>query len=75
MVFQAITGAQTPACLFAAIDPVETVTPPFGRRSRKESPDSYVYYLILLLMRGGGADAEGGWWVSYCLGQTRGAGG
>jgi hypothetical protein len=28
MVFQAITGAQTPACLFAASDPVETVTPP-----------------------------------------------
>lgn len=29
-VFQAITGAQTPACLFAASDPVETVTPPIG---------------------------------------------
>ena len=29
MVFQAITGAQTPACLFTASDPVETVTPPF----------------------------------------------
>jgi hypothetical protein len=28
MFFQAITGAQTPACLFAASDPVETVTPP-----------------------------------------------
>ena len=31
MVFQAITGAQTPACLFAASDPVETVTPPTGK--------------------------------------------
>ncbi len=29
MVFQAITGAQTPACLYAASNPVETVTPPF----------------------------------------------
>src|SRR5271163_4142394 len=29
MVFQAITGAQTPACLFAASNSVETVTPPF----------------------------------------------
>jgi hypothetical protein len=26
--FQAITGAQTPACLFAANNSVETVTPP-----------------------------------------------
>ncbi len=34
MVFQAITGAQTPACLLAASDPVETVTPPWcGERS------------------------------------------
>src|SRR5690348_5702152 len=29
-VFQTITGAWTPACLFAASDPVETVTPPIG---------------------------------------------
>jgi len=29
MFFQAITGAQTPACLFAASNSVETVTPPF----------------------------------------------
>lgn len=28
MFFQAITGAQTPACLFAASNSVETVTPP-----------------------------------------------
>ena len=28
MLFQAITGAQTPACLFAASNSVETVTPP-----------------------------------------------
>jgi len=28
MFFQAITGAQPPACLYAASDPVETVTPP-----------------------------------------------
>src|SRR6185437_10057426 len=32
-VFQTITGARTPACLFAASDPVETVTPPIGGRS------------------------------------------
>ena len=29
MFLQAITGAYTPACLSAASDPVETVTPPF----------------------------------------------
>ncbi len=28
MFFRTITGAQTPACLYAASDPVETVTPP-----------------------------------------------
>jgi len=27
---RAITGAHTPACLLAANDPVETVTPPLG---------------------------------------------
>jgi len=27
---QTITGAYTPACLFTANDPVETVTPPYG---------------------------------------------
>jgi hypothetical protein len=26
---QAITGAHTPACLFSAYNPVETVTPPW----------------------------------------------
>jgi hypothetical protein len=31
MVLQTITGAYTPACLFTANDPVETVTPPDGR--------------------------------------------
>jgi len=29
VVLQAITGAHTPACLSAAYDPVETVTPPY----------------------------------------------
>jgi hypothetical protein len=28
MILRAITGVRTPTCLFAAIDPVETVTPP-----------------------------------------------
>ena len=28
MILRAITGVRTPACLFAAFDPVETVTPP-----------------------------------------------
>jgi hypothetical protein len=50
MVFQAITGAQPPACLFAAIDPVETVTPPFWTAVEERSPDSWVYYLILIGM-------------------------
>lgn len=38
MVFQAITGAQTPACLFAASNPVETVTPPMATPVRKRTP-------------------------------------
>jgi hypothetical protein len=45
MVFQAITGAQTPACLFAASDPVETVTPPPWRC---RGSCQHLYYLILL---------------------------
>ncbi len=47
MVFQAITGAQTPACLFAASDPVETVTPPL----RGEDPRDYPYYPTLQEIR------------------------
>jgi len=42
MVFQAITGAQTPACLLAASDPVETVTPPYEGRISCDS----LYYRI-----------------------------
>jgi hypothetical protein len=45
MFFQAITGAQTPACLFAASNSVETVTPPLGSPAigRKTLPLFTVY--------------------------------
>ena len=52
IVLQTITGAYTPACLFTANDPVETVTPPKRKSSRLHSaaagmPVAFVDTLII----------------------------
>jgi hypothetical protein len=57
MVFQAITGAQTPACLCAASDPVETVTPPF-QAPVEEGKLLTAVSIISLVDRGPGAGAD-----------------
>jgi hypothetical protein len=49
VVFQAITGAQTPACLFAASNSVETVTPPLAGGNRVLNRKGYRLYFTPVL--------------------------
>jgi hypothetical protein len=48
-VLRAITGAHTPACLYTAIDPVETVTPPSGGKTACSHRDTTKMILFFAL--------------------------